>query len=35
MGHFVRLGLGAGLIWAPVLILAVASVPGRWKKNVW
>ncbi|NDV02318.1 hypothetical protein [Pseudoroseicyclus tamaricis] len=35
LGHFLRLGLSAGLLWAPVLVLSVASVPGRWKEGVW
>jgi hypothetical protein len=33
--HFTRLGLGAGLIWAPVLILSVANLPRKWKRVVW
>lgn len=33
--HVTLLGLGASIIWGPVVVLAVASVPGRWKGNVW
>jgi hypothetical protein len=33
--HFTRLGLGAGLIWAPVLVLSVANLPRKWKQVVW
>ncbi|WP_373354584.1 hypothetical protein [Pseudoroseicyclus sp. CXY001] len=35
VGHFLRLGLSAGLLWGPVLVLAVASVPRRWRVGVW
>ena len=32
---FVRLGLMSALIWLPVLVLAVAGEPRRWKEKVW
>lgn len=32
---FGRLGLISGLIWAPIMILSVASLPRTWKKEVW
>lgn len=35
LAHFLKLGLGAGLIWGPVLLLAVSYVPRRWKENTW
>jgi len=33
--HFVRLGALSALIWLPVLVLALAAQPGRWKEKVW
>ncbi|MBV2359576.1 hypothetical protein KUH32_07310 [Thalassococcus sp. CAU 1522] len=33
--HFLVLGLKAGLIWGPVLILAVSTAPRRWKTERW
>jgi hypothetical protein len=33
--HFLRLGLMSGIVWAPVMVLAVASAPKRWKEAVW
>ncbi|MCR8724175.1 hypothetical protein [Frigidibacter sp. ROC022] len=33
--HFLRLGLASALIWGPVLVLAVAAVPKRWKEATW
>lgn len=33
--YFLRLGLMSALIWAPVLVLAVASLPKRWKHATW
>lgn len=33
--HFARLGLMAGLIWAPVGLLSLSTVPGRWKVGEW
>lgn len=35
IGHFLRLGFSAGLIWAPVLLLVVTTAPRRWKTAVW
>lgn len=35
LGHFLRLGLGSAIIWAPVLVLAVSTAPKRWKEAVW
>lgn len=35
LAHFLRLGLGAGLVWGPVLVLSVSYTPARWKENVW
>ena len=32
---FGRLGLIAGLIWAPIMILSVAGLPGKWVKETW
>jgi hypothetical protein len=33
--HFVRLAAMSALIWLPVLILALAQQPKRWKEKVW
>jgi len=33
--HFLRLGIGAAVIWAPVVVLAVSTAPRRWKENEW
>ena len=33
--HFLKLGLGAGLVWGPVLVLSISYTPSRWKENVW
>ncbi|MGR3321376.1 MAG: hypothetical protein ACU0DK_05535 [Pseudooceanicola sp.] len=33
--HFLKLGIGAGLIWAPVVVLTVSTAPRRWKENTW
>ncbi|NKB28527.1 MAG: hypothetical protein GKR99_13630 [Rhodobacteraceae bacterium] len=35
MGHFAWLGLLAGMIWLPIGLLALASVPKRWTEVVW
>lgn len=35
IGHFLRLGLLSALVWAPVMILTVASLPKRWVKETW
>lgn len=32
---FGRLGLIAGIIWGPIVILSVAGLPRTWKKAVW
>ena len=33
--HFGQLGLSAALIWAPIMILSVASLPRHWVKATW
>lgn len=33
--YFLRLGLLSALLWAPIMILSVASLPGRWKEKTW
>lgn len=33
--HFLALGVSAGLIWAPVLVLALAALPRRRKEVQW
>ena len=35
LGHFAWLGVLAGMIWLPVGLLALASVPKRWTEVVW
>lgn len=35
LGYFLRLGLSAGLIWGPVLVLVISFSPRRWKENEW
>jgi hypothetical protein len=35
VAHFVRLGLLSALLWAPIMILSVAGLPGRWKEKTW
>lgn len=32
---FGRLGLMSALIWAPIMVLSVASRPRRWVKETW
>lgn len=32
---FGRLGLIAGLIWAPIMVISVANLPRHWTKAVW
>ena len=32
---FGRLGMIAGMIWAPIMVLSVAALPRHWKKEVW
>ena len=33
--HFLRLGLVSALVWAPIMILSVASLPQHWKEKTW
>ena len=33
--HFGQLGLTSALIWAPIMILSVASLPRRWAHETW
>lgn len=33
--HFAGLGVKAGLIWAPIVLLVVVTAPRRWKNAVW
>ncbi|SRR6056297_935109 len=35
VGHFLRLGANAALIWGPVLLLVVTTSPRRWKSAIW
>lgn len=35
LGHFLRLGAKAALIWLPVMVLAVSTAPRRWRTSVW
>lgn len=35
VGHFLKLGAISSLLWGPVLVLSVAGLPKRWKKEVW
>ena len=35
VGHFLKLGLAAGLIWGPVMVLVISFAPRRWKENTW
>jgi len=32
---FGQLGLSSALIWAPIMVLSLASLPRRWTKAVW
>ncbi len=32
---FGRLGLIAAIIWAPIMVLSVASLPRKWVKETW
>jgi len=32
---FARLGLIAGLIWGPIMILSVAGLPRKWVRETW
>ena len=33
--HFVTLSARAALVWGPVMVLSLASVPGRWRHETW
>lgn len=33
--YFGRLGLLSGLIWAPVMLLSLSGLPGRWVHETW
>ncbi len=33
--HMAMLGAKAAIIWAPLMLLTVATAPRRWKTNVW
>ena len=33
--HFLRLGLASALVWAPIMILSVASLPRHWTEKTW
>nr|WP_246849498.1 hypothetical protein [Rubellimicrobium arenae] len=35
LAHFLRLGLLSALLWAPIMILSVASLPKHWVKETW
>jgi len=35
LGHFLRLGALSALLWGPIMLLAVASLPRRWTREVW
>ena len=35
LAHFVKLGALAGMIWAPVMVLSLASLPKKWVEVVW
>lgn len=32
---FGKLGLISGMIWAPIMVLSVASLPDNWVKGIW
>jgi hypothetical protein len=32
---FGKLGLISGMIWAPIMVLSVASLPRNWVKAIW
>lgn len=32
---FGKLGLIAGIIWAPIMVLSVAGLPRKWVKETW
>ena len=33
--HFAVLSARAALVWAPVMVLSLSSIPRRWKRAVW
>lgn len=33
--HFLKLGGGASIVWAPVLLLSVSNLPRHWKEATW
>jgi len=35
LGHFLKLGAISALLWGPVMLLAVASLPKRWTDKEW
>lgn len=35
LAFFGRLGLIAGLIWGPIMVLSVANLPRAWVEKVW
>ena len=35
IGHFGRLSLISALLWGPLMILSVASLPRHWTKETW
>ncbi|KJZ18871.1 hypothetical protein [Loktanella sp. S4079] len=35
IAFFVRLGLMSAIIWAPIMLLSVASLPRKWVEKTW
>ena len=35
LSHFLRLSMISVLLWGPIMILSIAQLPRRWKKEVW
>jgi hypothetical protein len=35
LAHLAGLALRSALLWAPVLVLSVAGLPGRWRTQTW
>ncbi|MGR3369401.1 MAG: hypothetical protein ACU0CC_11885 [Sagittula sp.] len=33
--HFLLLGVQAGLVWGPIVLLVSVTAPRRWRTNVW
>ena len=33
--YFLLLSARAALVWAPVMVLSLANVPGRWTRETW